>query len=624
MNCGWHGSIDDLTKVSGDEILSSLINYYKKSTGENPAFTQTDAWEDSLSLLCEQFDILRDRLPESRWWSLAFEYELPREGGRRPDLVVLARNRIVVLEFKQKHAVEQADIDQVVAYARDLEHYHEASHGHKVLPVLVPTKRDGEVERVSDDVTVVPPRQIAEFFANLPLTDEPEIHLPTWLASDYSPLPTLVEAARRIFRDEPLPQIKRAASAGLDKTIEYLLSVAQKARSAGERHLALVTGVPGAGKTLVGLKFVHEHHFDDPSSGTNSAVFLSGNGPLVEVLQDALKSKVFVQAMRNFIKQYGLKKATPQEHVLVFDEAQRAWDLNQVREHHKVSRATEDLRSEPGMLVEIAERLPGWALVVGLIGEGQEIWVGEEAGLEQWNTAIQESRLPWVVHGPTRLASVFGAASRYVATDLLNLTSSLRTHLAEDVQKWIGRLLEGDLCDLQSLADKIHAQGFRMYLTRSIDNAKDYVRKRYSGEPHKRYGLLASSRAGDMKKFGVYNRDRLFRKADWYNAPPDSLNSSCAMRLVASEFESQGLELDLPIICWGNDLYWSDGEWKSKPYTGQRPLKDPHRIRLNSYRVLLSRGRDGFIIFAPPIAVLEETVRVLQKAGVRPLPDGGV
>lgn len=620
MTCGWHGSIDDLMKVSGEELISAIIDFYRKSTGENPASTQTGAWADSLSCLREQFEILRDMLPGSGQWALAFEYELPREGGRRPDLVVLARNRIVVLEFKQKHTIEQADIDQVVAYARDLENYHEASHGHTVLPVLVPTKKDGEVECLFD-VTVVPPRRIAEFFAGLPVSNEPEIHLPTWLASDYSPLPTLVEAARRIFRDEPLPQIKRAASAGVDKTIDYLLSVAKKAKSAGERHLALVTGVPGAGKTLVGLKFVHEHHFDEPGWGANSAVFLSGNGPLVEVLQDALGSKVFVQAMRNFIKQYGLRKATPREHVLVFDEAQRAWDLNQVREHHKVSRLSEDLRSEPGMLVEIAERLRGWALVVGLIGEGQEIWVGEEGGLEQWNTAIRESRLPWIVHGPTYLASEFGAASRYVSEDLLNLTSSLRTHLAEDVQKWIGRLLNGELPGLRTLADRIHAQGFRMYLTTSIDRAKDYVQKRYSGEPHKRYGLLASSRAGDMKKFGVCNRDRLFRKAAWYNAPPESPYSSCAMHLVASEFESQGLELDLPIICWGNDLYWSESEWKTKPYTGKRPLKDPHRIRLNSYRVLLSRGRDGFIIFAPPTKELEETVRVLHDAGVRPLPD---
>ena len=409
MNCGWHGSIDDLVQVSGEEIIRSLIAFYQESAGENPAATQTGAWEDSLSFLREQFELLRDMQPESRQWSLAFEYELPREGGRRPDLVVLARNRIVVLEFKQKHIVEQADIDQVVAYARDLENYHEASHGHRVLPVLVPTRSDGQIEHFFD-ATVVPPRQLAEFFAALPLNDEPEINLPTWLASDYSPLPSLVEAARLIFRHEPLPQIKRAASAGVDRTIEYLLSVAHAAKSAGERHLALVTGVPGAGKTLVGLKFVHEHHFDEPDSGTSSAVFLSGNGPLVEVLQHALKNKVFVQAMRNFIKQYGLRKATPREHVLVFDEAQRAWDLNQVREHHKISRHVEDLRSEPGMLVEIAERLPGWALVVGLIGEGQEIWVGEEGGLGQWNTAIRESRVPWVVHGPSHLASEFEAA----------------------------------------------------------------------------------------------------------------------------------------------------------------------------------------------------------------------
>ena len=157
MNCGWHGSIDDLVQVSGEEIIRSLIAFYQESAGENPAATQTGAWEDSLSFLREQFELLRDMQPESRQWSLAFEYELPREGGRRPDLVVLARNRIVVLEFKQKHIVEQADIDQVVAYARDLENYHEASHGHRVLPVLVPTRSDGQIEHFFD-ATVVPPR----------------------------------------------------------------------------------------------------------------------------------------------------------------------------------------------------------------------------------------------------------------------------------------------------------------------------------------------------------------------------------------------------------------------------------------------------------------------------------
>lgn len=619
MFCGWNGSVEELTKISGEEIMRSLISFYRESSGENPAATQTDAWEDSIQVLREQFAVLIRDMPTARNWGLAFEYELPREGGRRPDAVVLAGNRIAVLEFKEKQSWEQADIDQVEAYARDIRNYHEASRGHLVIPVLVPTRRKGETERL-EDVVVVPPSQLARFFLSLPTSHESQLDLSDWLMSDYAPLPSLVEAARRIFNSEPLPQIKRAHSAKVDETIRYLLDVADKAEKQKEWHLALITGVPGAGKTLVGLRFVHEHHQELSEGRAKTSVFLSGNGPLVTVLQDALKSTIFVQPMHNFIKQYWMRGTAPKEQVLVFDEAQRAWDAEQVREHHKGVAASGEWRSEPEMLVNIVERHHEWALIVGLVGEGQEIYVGEEAGLGQWNTAIARSRLPWVVHGPARLAGLFTAASEYHSEDLLNLTTSLRTHLAEDVQEWIHKLLEGKIAECKPLADTIFAQGFRMYLTQSLDQAERYVQTRYSGEPQKRFGLLASSRAKNLERYGVRNGfedTRKLRQAKWYNEPSDSPESCCALEAVATEFDAQGLELDFPIVCWGDDLKWSNSKWVSKPYRGKKNIRDPHMLRLNSYRVLLSRGRDGFVVFVPPEPEMRETVSLFIDAGVR-------
>lgn len=621
MYCGWKGSIEELTKVSGEEIVRSLVSYYRESSGENPAATQTAAWDESVQVLRGQFSALVRDMPQAKRWSLAFEYELPREGGRRPDAVVLAGNQIAVLEFKQKQSVDQADIDQVAAYARDLQNYHEASRGYNVVPVLVPTRRKGGVER-RGDVTVVPTANLADFFEGFPASSGRELDLSSWLASDYAPLPSLVEAARRIFNSEPLPQIKRAHSARIDETIRYLLDVADRAERRNERHLALVTGVPGAGKTLVGLKFVHEHGQSVVTGGAKTSVFLSGNGPLVTVLQDALKSRVFVQPMHNFIKQYWTKGTAPKEQVLVFDEAQRAWDAEQVRDHHKGVPASGEWRSEPEMLIDIVERHHDWALIVGLVGEGQEIYVGEEAGLGQWNTAIEVSSLPWVVHGPERLRGLFGAASEYHSEDLLNLTTSLRTHLAEDVQEWIRNLLEGRISDCKTLADTIAAQGFRMYLTQSLEQAEKYAQSRYTGEPQKRYGLLASSRAKNLERYGVRNGfadTRQLRQEKWYNEPPDSSLSCCALAMVATEFDSQGLELDFPIVCWGDDLKWLGRKWVSKPYRGKKSIRDPHLLRLNSYRVLLSRGRDGFVVFVPPEPEMRETVRVLVEAGIRPL-----
>ena len=267
-----------------------------------------------------------------------------------------------------------------------------------------------------------------------------------WLDADYSPLPSLVTAARRIFDHEPLPHIRRAQSAGIPQTLAYLTAIAEEARASGGLHLALVTGVPGSGKTLVGLQFVYQTHFAADAVTRQQAVFLSGNGPLVQVLQYALQSRAFVQDVHGFLKHHGGGRSqVPQEHIWVYDEAQRAWDATQVQE--KRGHPT----SEPEDFLRIGAR-KSWALMVGLIGEGQEIHVGEEAGLALWNEAIARMPEPWVVHCPAKIAHVFRDATAIHTSHRLDLTVSLRTHLAEDVQDWVASLLEGRLGEAARLA----------------------------------------------------------------------------------------------------------------------------------------------------------------------------
>jgi len=236
----------------------------------------------------------------------------------------------------------------------------------------------------------------------------------------------------------PLTQVPVCRHARKHKIYTTSRDTTRRERS---RHLALITGVPGAGKTLVGLQFVYQHHFGADPDVTNRAVFLSGNGPLVEVLQHALgrESRVFVQPMRNFIKEYGFGTGHPREHVLVFDEAQRAWDMDWVLKKHGHK------ASEPDLLIKAADRLPGWAMLVGLIGEGQEIHTGEEAGLTQWNEALLKSPEQWTVHTPPDLRRSFTVAGPVEVNPLLSLTFSLRTHLASDVQEWLRYLLMGEI-----------------------------------------------------------------------------------------------------------------------------------------------------------------------------------
>mgnify|MGYP001052206299 CR=1 FL=1 len=619
--------------------------------GLPPSGEQVAAWRGEYEILGVTLRKIAASIPRARQWAVIFEYELPRERGRRPDVVILTGSQVLVLEFKETAALQRAHVDQVAAYARDLRHYHAASHDKLVDAVLVltrspverqcpdgrrgaegrlgsgsrwPRRSDGDVaaDLEPEAVVVVNPQGLRAVIAELErrAPDEP-IDAQGWLAADYSPLPSLVSAARQIFNHEPLPQIKRAQSAGIPDTIATLVAAANQARENRELHLALITGVPGSGKTLVGLQFVYENHFGDTGS-QRSAVFLSGNGPLVDVLQYALRSRVFVQDVHGFLKQYGGDSArTPEEHIWVYDEAQRAWDAQRVLEKRGHD------RSEPEDFLSIGSRKDSWALMVGLIGEGQEIYLGEEAGLKQWNDAIARTSESWTVHCPRKIADIFDSAERLDTNESLDLDMSLRTHLAEDVQGWVQDLLDGRLDAAAAHAEAMERQGFRLYLTRELERARGYVRERYRTETDKRYGFLGSSKS-KLERFGIpadYRSTQRMKIGPWYYDDPDSAKSCCRLDSAATEFQCQGLELDLPIVGWGADLHWNGRSWQSPPVRRYRDshkqqARDPHLLRLNSYRVLLTRGRDGVVLYVPDGgAAFDDDFEALVAAGGRGL-----
>ena len=237
--------------------------------------------------------------------------------------------------------------------------------------------------------------------------------------------------------------------------------------------------------------------------------------------------------------------------------------------------------------------------MVGLIGEGQEIYLGEEAGLGQWNDAIRRTSDSWTVHCPRKIADIFDSAERLDISESLDLDMSLRTHLAEDIQGWVQDLLGGRLDAAAGHAGAMEKQGFRLYLTRDLERARSYVRERYRTEEDKRYGFLGSSK-GRLNPFGIptdFHATRRMKIGPWYYDHPDSAGSCCRLDSAATEFQCQGLELDLPIVGWGVDLHWTGRSWQSPPQRSQ--ARDPHLLRLNSYRVLLTRGRDGVVPFVP-------------------------
>jgi DUF2075 family protein len=609
---GWAGTVAEFLATPVERWSASLAEHHLRLMGCDPAGTQVAAWRDEHAAMTS---VLRAAIvadPSAQQWGISFEYELPLEGGRRPDVVVLAGRAVVVLEFKSAGRPTVSDLDQVAGYARDLADYHQATHDRTVVPLLVLTGAALGYAETAEGVTVCAPDAITPYLLDASEPGDPAIR--EWLDSAYEPLPTLVEAARRIFRDEPLPHVKTALSVGIPETVELLGRLVDGAAAEGRRIMAFVTGVPGAGKTLVGLRLVYERSVDH-----GRATFLSGNGPLVDVLQDALASRVFVRDLHAYIKTHALNQRPkpPNEHVVVFDEAQRAWDKHFMNAKRRV------MASEPELLVQIGERMEQWAALVGLVGEGQEIYSGEEGGMEQWAEAVRppSATEDWTVYVPPKLEDVFEGT--VVEThERLDLTVSLRTKRAKELHEWVRLVLTGSLALAARQARRIPAAGYPMYVTRDLEDAKAYARERYVDEPTKRYGLICSSQAKNLVHHGIDNdfqATKQLKIGRWFNAPSDDPSSCCALSAPATEFQCQGLELDLPIVCWGSDYRYEHARWTLHPKRRKYPLADPEQLLTNTYRVLLTRGREGLVVWVPPDAAMDETETALLAAGLRPL-----
>lgn len=634
---GWDSSLPEFTLASPHEVQERLQAFVDDASPE-----QIRAWSDSIPPL--QFEALevmaRDAL--SHTYSTILEYELPME-SRRPDVVLLVGNGVLVLELKGKREPSQADIDQAAAYARDLKCYHRECWSREVVPVLVPTRAKGYLRQQSG-VHIAGPDAIDALVSQL-VGDTPLAAVEKARFLDegaYCPLPTLVEAARELLRSGTLRRIEKA-HASTQPAIDAISSIIHEAARTKTRHLVLVTGVPGAGKTLVGLQTVHAHFLDDlavaraGTKPTTPAVFLSGNGPLVEVLQYELREaggggKTFVRGVKDYVKTYSRKPGlVPPEHVLVFDEAQRAYDAHQVAAKH--ADHTGPAKSEPEHFIDFADRIPEWCVVIGLIGSGQEIHVGEEGGIGQWKTAVEGSlHGSWTIHTPLAVHDEFKDSR--IPTRLqpsLNLDTELRFHAAHDLHRFVARLLAGDDASaIRMLADRLELQAFHLRVTRSLDAAKGYLRERYADDPTARFGIVASSKDRDLGRFGIPNdfqSTKRVRVGPWFGEDEAGYGGHSCRRMdtCVTEFGCQGLELDATLLAWGTDFAWRDGRWsnaKARGYRRGAEVRDPFQLRLNAYRVLLTRGRDACVVFVPPLLELDETHAHLAESGFRSLDVG--
>lgn len=637
---GWLSTIEELVAADAMVVTASLNSFIGRIHDEGAGYLQRDAWDDYIpGLQKELSDTVRAESSAAKHLAL-LEYRFQFD-GRRPDFLLLANGTVLVVEFKKKDRAYTADIDQVMAYARDLVGYHRVCSNRNVVPILVPTHYVGPrynkgsvwVCGLNDLDPLV--REIDGFGKGA------AIDAADFMSEDsYCPLPTLVSAARELFEHHVIRQVSRA-HANTEPAVGAVRDISVFAAQSKTRHLILINGVPGAGKTLVGLRAVHANYLSALRTTTEGApaVFLSGNGPLVKVLQHVIKTSpggdtgkatIFVKDVKGFREKYVKTGKAPPQHVIVSDEAQRAWDAA------KMARGADVPYSEPHVFIDIASRVPDWSVFVGLIGSGQEIHEGEESGVEQWFDALvgHSSRDEWTVHIPP----TFGKAAtsrglRVSVNPSLSLDREIRFHLVEKLHEWVNGVLGNhETTELQRISEGLKFGGIRMYLTRDLQLARDYVQQRYKEAPDARYGIIASSRDKELVRHGVPNDWASSQKlrnniGPWFAAPSTSSLSCCQLTSAATEFDCQGLELDFSIVGWGTDFVWTDGRWSigsMKRYQNPKVISDPLALRTNAYRVLLTRGRDGFVVFAPRIPALEATIQRLIDCGVVPLEPNSV
>jgi hypothetical protein len=604
--------------------------------------SQRDAWLEQIGILQR---VLR---PYGGQGTLYFEYTVPRL-GKRIDVLALIRHVIFVIEFK----VGESDFtpharDQVWDYALDLKNFHETSHHRPIAPILVATRAlaprtVGAITPASDGtlppIDATPDTLAGVIDRVLQVTTGTAIDAAVWEHGRYRPTPSIVEAAMALYGGHSVEDISRreAEAINLTRTSGTVSDVIRTARRESHKCICFVTGVPGAGKTLVGLD-VATRHFDKASD--LYSVFLSGNDPLVAVLRAALardkvrrereqgrkvkkgeamsEVKLFIQNVHHFRDECLLDASRPPlEHVALFDEAQRAWNRKQTADFMRRKKNRPDFdQSEPEFLISCLDRHRDWAVVVCLVGGGQEINTGE-AGIGEWIDSLTRRFPDWRVFISSRLTDseyADAAALRQLAErphvtvrDDLHLSVSMRSFRAEHVSSLVKQLLDLDEAGARATLRKL-SDRYPIVITRGLGAAKSWLKERARGS--ERYGIVASSQAQRLKPHAIDVRSPI-DPVHWFLDPKVDVRSSYYLEDAATEFHVQGLELDWACVTWDADFRYRTSGWEHWSFHGSKWKKIHAPVRQtyqkNAYRVLLTRARQGMVIVVPEGDVTDPT-----------------
>ena len=640
-------SIVEFLREDSDAIFGAL----SRAESFDTARDQKNAWNEEIGLL--------KSILQGYEGHVFFEYSIPRL-GKRVDVVLLIKGVVLCLEFKAgAERFESADREQVWDYALDLKNFHEPSRDLYIAPILVATDAPDEPFELKtcnyDEKVYVPllangatlSKAIATVVDSIKAV---EFDGMVWARGRYSPTPTIIQAASALYANHNVEDITRCdAGENLKKTTEYILNVIEHAKANREKCLCFVTGVPGAGKTLVGLN-VAMKQFEKKEP----AVYLSGNKPLVDVLSEALardkvrqekaagksytltmarrEVKSFIQIIHHYrdnvlaklkrpiqdgklkidptkLKKHEVDGYSEVEHVAIFDEAQRLWDQPHLSAWLARKKGVQNFpMSESEFLIWSLNLRPDWAVVVCLVGGGQEINSGE-AGIAEPIRAANEAFPDWNVFiSPQLTAKEYaeGKVNQLIALNpnvkrdsSLHLATSMRSFRAENLSSFVGQLLDRDASAARATYAEFCAN-YPIMLTRNLAKAKEWLRKVSGGS--ERYGMVCSSQAFRLRPLAIDVRAKP-NIVDWFLDDITDIRSSLFLEDVATEFDIQGLELDWTCLVWDGDFQYTSDKWIQRDFSGGKwkNINAPERraFQVNAYRVLLTRARKGMVICVP-------------------------
>ena len=633
------------------EEPAAIFGALSQAESFDTARDQKNAWNEEIGLL--------QSILQGYNGDVFFEYSIPRL-GKRVDVILLINGVVLCLEFKAgAERFETADKEQVWDYALDLKNFHEPSRDLFVAPVLVATDAPDEPFELAtcnyDDKVYAPLQANASTLKEaivkvVDATPKANVEGMNWARGRYSPTPTIIQAASALYAKHNVESITRCdAGENLKVTTDFILGIIDHAKANNEKCICFVTGVPGAGKTLVGLN-VAMKQFEKKEP----AVYLSGNKPLVDVLTEAL-ARDKVKQEREAGKQYTLTTARREvksfiqiihhyrdnalaklkmpirdgkleideaktkkheedgysevEHVAIFDEAQRLWDQPHLSAWLARKKGVQNFpMSESEFLIWSLDLRPDWAVVVCLVGGGQEINSGE-AGIAEPIRAANDTFPNWNVFISPQLTAKEYAEGNVdallktnpkVQKDVsLHLATSMRSFRAENLSNFVGQLLDRDASAAKTTYAEFCAN-YPIMLTRDLAKAKAWLRKVSGGS--ERYGMICSSQAFRLRPLAIDVRAKP-NIVDWFLDDITDIRSSLFLEDVATEFDIQGLELDWSCLIWDGDFQYAPDGWIQKDFSGGKwkNINAPERraFQVNAYRVLLTRARKGMIICVP-------------------------